>query len=114
MLKNKITGFVATIITIIAADFTPTDAKAATINFDGLVAYTPFTSDTQADFTVTSISGNWNVWPFGNPGNAIFFGLPTIAELAVTHAGALFTFSSIDFSSSIEDFTYTFKGLRSG
>jgi hypothetical protein len=59
-----------------------TAASSVTIDFNGLPGNpgSPFTSYTQAGFTVTPLSGSWLVGQnFGNPPPFIFFEHPAVA-----------------------------------
>jgi hypothetical protein len=113
--------------TALVGCFISTAVGATTIDFNGLVGNNncgngftgcaPFTSYTESGFTVAPLSGNWLVGDrFGNPPPFIVFTNPpsTTASIAVTDAGAPFSFSSIDLYSSITPIPYTFTGLLNG
>jgi hypothetical protein len=89
---------------------------ATTIDFTGLSPNAPFTSYTEAGFTVSVLSAHWLVDSYGNPGPSIIFENPPdpSGSVAVTDAGVPFSFSSIDLYSSTTPIPYTLTGLLAG
>ena len=95
-------------------------AWATTIDFNGLPGNQgwPFTSYTEAGFTVAPLSGSWLVGEnYGHPPPFIFFkhpaaeGATTTASVAITSGGATFRFDSLDIYSSVTPVPYVFTGL---
>jgi hypothetical protein len=94
-------------------------ATAAVIGFSNLTTSGPFTSTSEAGFSVTAVSGNWVVSTgFGHPAPFVEFinpvQGPTTAEILVTSAGSPFTFSSVELYSSVTAIPYVFTGLLRG
>ena len=120
-------AFLRASIALAAGCFISAAVEAATIDFNGLSGNqncgngfsgcAPFTSYTQSGFTVAPLSGSWLVGDsFGHPPPFIVFTNPpsTTASIAVTDAGAPFSFSSVDLYSSVTTIPYTFTGLLNG
>jgi hypothetical protein len=80
---------------------------------------TPFTSYTDAAFTVAPVSGAWTVTTtYGNPapyiGLAAQPGTTTGGEVRISAAGSPFSFSSVDLYSSLTPVPYVLTGLKNG
>src|SRR5438874_3488702 len=104
-----------TFAAIVGGCLISTTAWATTIHFDGLPGdRSPFTSYTEAGFTVDPVSGSWLVGQnYGHPPPFIYFYNPpdTTASIAVTGGDSLFSFKSLDLYSSITKIPFTFTGL---
>lgn len=98
----------------------PAAASAATITFDGLAGdnLSPFTSYSEADFTVTKTAGDLFVGKvYGNPAPSIFGG-PNYgsagASFDLTAGGSLFNLTSFDFGANVGSATYALTGFLKG
>jgi hypothetical protein len=91
-----------------------------TLSFDGAGAdSTPFTSYTDAGFTVAAVSGAWAVrTTYGHPAPYIGFTAPPGTaiggEVRISAAGLPFSFSSVDLYSSTVSMPYVVTGLKNG
>jgi hypothetical protein len=95
-----------------------TTAWAITIDFNGLPGgeASPFTSYTEAGFTVAPLSRSWLIGQnYGHPPPFIFFKHPAVeGSIATTSANTTFSFSSLDVYSSVTPVPYVFTGLLNG
>ena len=88
--------------------------------FDGAGAdSTPFTSYTDAGFTVAAVSGAWAVrTTYGHPAPYIGFTAPPGTaiggEVRISAAGLPFSFGSVDLYSSTVSMPYVVTGLKNG
>jgi hypothetical protein len=94
-----------------------TPAPAATIGFDHLLTPSSFTTYTEAGFTVSATSSNWEgSSTYGKPAPYIRFfgavGSPAIdAQIVITAGGSPFSFAAVDLYSSITTIPYVFTGF---
>jgi hypothetical protein len=93
-------------------------AWATTVDFNGLPGDqgSPFTSFTEAGFTVAAISGSWLVGKnYGHPPPFIFFKHPIVeGSIEITYDGGTFSFGSLDVYSSVTPVPYVFTGHLNG
>nr|WP_316642673.1 PEP-CTERM sorting domain-containing protein [uncultured Roseateles sp.] len=93
-------------------------ASATVISFDSLAGAqgSSFSSYIESGFTVESLLGKWLVAKnFGAPVPDIFSGKSWgTASAAIEVTGGMFTFASVDLSSSLGSANYTIEGLKGG
>jgi hypothetical protein len=117
-LKHPRKGFLGAGAALVGGCFISAAVGGTTIDFNGLSGSdgSPFTSYAESGFMVARLSGSWLVGKnYGNPPPYILFrNPPTTASVAVTGAGAPFSFRSIDLYSSTTPIPFTFTGLLNG
>lgn len=118
-LKHPRKAFLGAGAVLLGGCFISAAVGATTIDFNGLSGSdgSPFTSYAESGFTVARLSGSWLVGKnYGNPPPYILFRNPptTTASVAVTDAGAPFSFRSIDLYSSTTPIPFIFTGLLNG
>jgi hypothetical protein len=118
-LKHPRKPFLGAGAALVGGCFISAAVGGTTIDFNGLSGSdgSSFTSYAESGFTVARLSGSWLVGKnYGNPPPYILFRNPptTTASVAVTGAGAPFSFRSIDLYSSTTPIPFTFTGLLNG
>ena len=107
-------------VTCVDWEVVDTAPGSTTLSFDGAGAdSTPFTSYTDAGFTVAAVSGAWAVkTTYGNPAPYIGLAAPsattTGGDVRISESGLPFSFSSVDLYSSLTPLPYVLTGLRNG
>jgi hypothetical protein len=95
-------------------------AFGGTVDFATLIGSNddPFSTYTENGFTVASTSGSWfKAFIYGNPVPDIYLGpigAPGPGAIKVTDGGALFSFTSVDFSSNNGSSLYQIQGYKAG
>jgi hypothetical protein len=90
-------------------------APASAITFQQ-VPNGPLSTDTEAGFTASVLSGSWAArFDYGNPAPFVQFSTSqnnqvTIGAIQVTSGGSLFTFGSVDLYSSLTTIPYAITG----